>query len=201
VARALLVWVPLAVAATGLALLVAVTVQQVIRTGADEPQVQLAEDAAARLDAGAAPAAVVPPATVDLARSLAPYVLVFDGRGTLLAGSATVHGQAPDFPSGVLASARARGENRVTWQPEADVRSATVTVPWHGGYVVAGRSLREPEARVDRLQLLIAALWLALAAGTGGVTLVAAFAYSVLVDTPTRGSSLGRAVRHGLQRF
>src|SRR5436190_8138570 len=196
VARAILIWVPLAVAATGLALLVDVAAQQVIRTSADEPQVQLAEDAAAHLDAGATPVGVVPPGTVDLARSLAPYVLVFDDRGALLAGSATLHGQAPSFPSGVLASARARGENRVTWQPEAGVRSATVTVPWRGGYVVAGRSLREAEARVDRLQLLIAAFWLALVAGTGGVALVASFAFSLLFDTG-RGSNARGAISTG----
>jgi hypothetical protein len=186
-----MVWAPLAAAATGLALLVAVAAQQVIRSGANEPQVQLAEDAAARLDAGTSPAAVVPPGTVDLARSLAPYLLVFDDGGALLAGSATLHGQAPSFPAGALASARARGENRVTWQPEPGVRSATVAVPWHGGYVVAGRSLREEEARVDRLQLLVAALWLALVAGTAGVALLASFAYTLLVANPGSALNLG----------
>ena len=39
-----------------------------------------------------------------------------------------------------------RGEDRLTWQPEPGVRSATVVVHYQGaqaGFVMAGRSLRE----------------------------------------------------------
>lgn len=183
IGRALLMWVPLSVATTGLALLVAVVAQQAIRSGADEPQVQLAEDTAALLDAGASPATVMPTGatgTVDMARSLAPYVLVFDDRGQLAAGSATLRGQPPPYPPGVLAAARARGEHRVTWQPAPGVRSATVAVPWRGGTVVAGRSLREAEARTSRLSALVAVAWLAVLAATGATALVCAGIDAVL---------------------
>src|SRR5205807_10608115 len=102
----------------------------------------------------------------DIGRSLTPFVLVYDQRGQLVAGSATLHGQPPTYPNGVLTIARERGEHRVTWQPEPGVRSATVVVPWSGGTVVAGRSLREEEARVDRLQALIGVAWLAVIGGS-----------------------------------
>src|SRR5947209_1380365 len=147
VVRAFLAWLPLAVATTGIALLVAVTAQQVIRGGANEPQLQLAEDAAARLEAGAAPSAVLPADRVDLVRSLAPYVMVFDTAGHLVASSATLDGAAPSYPPGVLANTRGPAGNRITWQPGPGLRFATVAMPWRGGYVVTGRSLREAERR------------------------------------------------------
>jgi hypothetical protein len=52
----------------------------------------------------------------------------------------------------------------VTWQPEPSVRIASVVVAYGGaqpGFVLAGRSLRESEVRVDRLTSLLAAGWLA----------------------------------------
>ncbi len=51
-------------------------------------------------------------------------------------------------------SASRVGEDRITWQPEPGIRSAVVVVHYTGatpGYVMAGRSLREVEWRIDRL--------------------------------------------------
>jgi hypothetical protein len=121
---------------------------------------------------------------VELERSLAPYVLVYDERGELLAGSATLHGRAPVYPAGALATARSRGSNRVTWQPEPGVRSATVVIPWRDGTVVAGRSLREEERRVEHLQMLVGALWLAVVVGTAVAALVASLTYVMLTAPP-----------------
>ena len=183
-ARAAVLWVPLAVAITGMGMLVAVAVQQVIRSGANEPQVQLAEDAAAHLNAGAMPAAVLPAGEpVDMAHSLAPYVLVFDTGGRVVAGSATLHSQMPDYPTGVFAQTsriNRPGGYRVTWQPEPGVRSASVVVPWKGGFVVAGRSLRLEEERTGALYAVIAASWLVTVVGAAGACLVASFARSLV---------------------
>jgi hypothetical protein len=57
--RMVLAFVPLAVLATCLAGLIYVVVQQDLRTGANDPQRQLAEDAATKLNAGVAPSAIV----------------------------------------------------------------------------------------------------------------------------------------------
>jgi hypothetical protein len=170
VRRAVLMFIPLAVVITALCGLAYLIGQQGQRTGANDPQVELAEDAAARLDAGETAAAVVgtgPP--VDLARSLAPFIVVYDPAGTSLATDGQLDGAPPAVPKGVLDAARARGVNTVTWQPRAGVRIATVTVPWKGGTVTAGRSLRLVEERVDDLTRLVGLAWIV----TLGATLVA----------------------------
>jgi hypothetical protein len=58
---------------------------------------------------------------------------------------------------GVFDTVRARGKDRATWQPENGVRSATVAVRWHGGFVVAGRSLRLTEQHVEQTRLVVGA--------------------------------------------
>jgi hypothetical protein len=153
--------VPLAVLATLLAGLIFVVAQQGLRTGADEPQLQLAEDAARALDAGTAPAVVTGPPTVDIGESLAPWVTVFDTAGHVLATSGRLDGADPAPPIGVLDHAVTDAPNRVTWQPRDGVRQATVTARWSGGTVMAGRSLREVERRVDVTQQLVALGWAA----------------------------------------
>ena len=161
VRTAFAVFLPFAVLATLLGGLVAVVAQQDLRTGADSPQLQLAEDAARALDTGAAAATVTGPATVDIAGSLAPFVVVFDASGHVLATSGRLDGADPAPPAGVLEHAAAGNPNRITWQPRPGVRVATVTVRWSGGRVMAGRSLREVERRVDVTQELVFLGWAA----------------------------------------
>jgi hypothetical protein len=162
--RAILVFLPLAILATGLAGLVYLVAQQEGRWLANDPQVQLAEDAAARLDAGGRPSDQVGPVRVEIARSLAPFVVVYNATGTILATDGTLDGQPPALPAGVLEGARSSGRNAVTWQPRPGVRVATVTVPWSGGSVLAGRSLQLVEEDADRLGLIVGAAWLAILA-------------------------------------
>jgi hypothetical protein len=170
---AIAVFLPLAVLGTLLAGLVAVVAQQVLRTGADSPQLQLAEDAARALDGGAAPSAVTGPVTVDLGQSLAPFVVVLDAGGHVLATSGRLDGADPAPPIGVLEHAAAGAPNRVTWQPRAGVRMATVTARWSGGTVLAGRSLQEVERRVDVVQQLVALGWAATMVALAVASLVA----------------------------
>jgi hypothetical protein len=125
--RAILVWVPIAVALTGICGVVYTSVQQSLRQGANDPQIQMAEDAASNLETGAVPSSVLPSRQVELSTSLQPYVMVFDRANQLVATSATLHGQAPPFPPSVLQNAR--GQDRLTWQPEVGVRSAVVVQP------------------------------------------------------------------------
>jgi hypothetical protein len=145
-----------------LAGLVYVAVQQSYRQGANDPQIQMAEDAAAQLETGQQPATVVGSTTVDMARSLAPFMIVYDEAGNVLAASVQLDGSVPPIPPGVLAAAQQSGENRLTWQPQEGVRMASVVTRFggsHPGYVLAGRSLREVEARVDRLTQVTGLAW------------------------------------------
>ena len=71
----------------------------------------------------------------------------------------------------------------MTWQPRSGVRIAAVVVPWRGGTVLAGRSLRLVETREDEALLLAAGGWL--------VGLVVIGASSVVAATiwPSRGGA------------
>lgn len=151
---------PLAVLATAAAGLVYAAVQYDLRSGANDPQVQLAEDAAARLDAGGAPSAQLGSRVVDIAASLAPFIVVYDASDGVLASDGRLDGSPPRPPSGVLDVARRTGRDIVTWQPREGVRIAVVVVPWRGGTVLAGRSLRLVEQREDELLLLFGLAWL-----------------------------------------
>jgi hypothetical protein len=138
-----------------------------LRTGANDPQVQMAEDAARQLAAGIEPAAVVPRGgVVPVESSLATWLAVYDANGTPLLSSGSYAGKAPDLPGGVLEFARKQGGHRLSWQPRPGVRQALVVVPVpDAGYVVAGRSLREVEARKQQVLELVLLAWLVGLAG------------------------------------
>ncbi len=183
IARVVRTWLPGVVAATILAGLVYAALQQTLRMGANDPQIQMAEDTAAAVGAGTDARGLVPSPTVDVAHSLAPFLIVFDRDGRVVASSAALDGATPPLPAGVLDATRQRGENRLTWQPRPGVRIASVVTAVNGGadgYVLAGRSLREVESRIDQLGLLVTLAWLALV----GATLVVAVLVTLLSGMP-----------------
>ena len=68
------------------------------------------------------------------------------------------------MPSGVFDYTRQNKEDRVSWQPETGVRIAAVVVAYGGaqpGFVLAGRSLREVEARESQIEQITGIAWLA----------------------------------------
>ncbi|HEV2013769.1 MAG TPA: hypothetical protein VGR77_07805 [Candidatus Dormibacteraeota bacterium] len=174
--RAFAIWLPVTAAATLVILLIFATVQQDLRLGANDPQIQMAEDAAAHLDAGASPTAVLPSERIDIAHSLAPFVIVFDRQGQPLASSAALRGETPLPPHGVFTSVPNNGRNQVTWQPAPGVRSATIVVAYAHGYVLAGRSLRVVEERESSLGNSAIVAWLGMFLFTGIAALVGSWA-------------------------
>jgi hypothetical protein len=151
-------WLLIAIIVTGLSGLLYAVVQQDIRHAADDPQIQMAEDTAARLANGQQVQNVVPAEKVDIAKSLAPYIIVFDTTGKPIASSAQLDGQTPIIPSGVFDYVRQNDEDRLTWQPQPGVRSAVVVTQFQGpnsGFVLAGRSLREVEKREDDIMQIV----------------------------------------------
>lgn len=173
--RALTVFVPVVVAATILTLLLYAVAQQDLRTGANDPQIQMAEDAAARLDTGADPVSVVPTRLVDIGHSLAPYLIVFGHDGQPLASSAILDGQLPTPPDGVFGNIPAGGRHEITWAPRPDVRQAAVIVAYSGGFVLAGRSLRVVEQREDALGRLTILFYIVVLAATGFAAVIASW--------------------------
>jgi hypothetical protein len=156
--------------ATGLALALYAIPQSVLRQGANDPQIALAGDLAAKLEQGVTPAAAVPSASVDIARSLSPFVIVYDDQGHPLASQAELNGQTPILPAGVFSNVRQRGEERLSWQPvlgsEHSVRIAAVIERVQGvnggqsGFVLAGRNMREVESRISQVSQMAGLTWI-----------------------------------------
>jgi hypothetical protein len=180
-AAALRKGLPLASAATLLVFFAYLVGQQVYRTSANDPQIQIAEDAAGQLTAGARPDSLVDEThLVDVATSLAPWTAIYDDSGNVIASSARLHGAMPQIPAAIFAAARDGSEQRVTLQPEGGVRAAVVIARYTGGqpgYVAVGRSLREVDIRQGNLLSLAIVVWF--------VTLLAIFAtYYALEPKP-----------------
>jgi hypothetical protein len=141
--------------------------QQVLRQGLNDPQIQLADDLTARLEQGTAPADAVPAGSVDMARSLAPFVIVYDDQGRPLASQALLNGAIPAPPEGVFDYVRQHGQERVSWQPMLGnvrgVRIASIVQRVggaHPGFVLAGRNMREVEAREQQVGHMAGLAWL-----------------------------------------
>ncbi len=171
-ARPILVFnaVVLTALATGLSLALYAIPQSVLRQGANDPQIALAGDLAAKLEQGVTPAAAVPSASVDIARSLSPFVIVYDDQGHPLASQGQLNGQTPIPPAGVFSNVRQRGEERLSWQPVLGsghgVRIAAVVERVEGingaqsGFVLAGRNMREVESRISQVSQMAGLTWI-----------------------------------------
>jgi hypothetical protein len=165
---------------TGLALALYAIPQQVLRQGANDPQIAMATDLVAVFERGdmadlirqgAMPAVAGGSGGVDMAYSLSPFVIVYDDQGRPLASQAQLDGKAPAPPAGVFDFVRLHGEERLSWQPRHGVRIAAVVQRVggaHPGFVLAGRSLREVEAREEQVRQMAGLTWI----GMLGVILV-----------------------------
>lgn len=169
-------WLPLAVAISGLCGLVYLAVQQNIRSGADDPQIQIAGGVTENLNSGQDPTKIIPNFNIDISKSLDVFVAVFDNDGKVKASSAQLNNLV--VPEGVFNYVRNHGENRFTWQPTAGVRSAVVVTKYKDGFVLVGRSLREVERREDRLLQQVGLAWAAIMAATFFATAFLEFAVS-----------------------
>jgi hypothetical protein len=158
--RSVALWLPVAGAATVLAFAIYGGIQQAQRADADDPQIQMARDAAAALAAGASPQAVASGPQVDVAQSLAPWLAIYGADGTPLAATGSYGGKPPVIPDQARSDARG-GELTFTWEPSAGVRLATVVEPYPGGTVVAARSMELVEQRESRTLAIAAGAWLA----------------------------------------
>jgi sensor histidine kinase regulating citrate/malate metabolism len=154
------VWLTLVFVITLLCGLIYASVQQSLRQGANDPQIQIAEDLADRLN----PLTQIPnfSQTVDLKKSLSTFVIIYNHDGKPITSTAYLDNQIPSPPIGVFQNAEKNKENRVTWEPQDQIRIAAVIVPFGNqtGFILAGRSLREVEKRVDRITAFTFIIWL-----------------------------------------
>src|SRR5579884_2248349 len=97
--RVLKQWLPLSVGLSVICFIMYAVVQQDIRIGANDPQIQMAEDTAASLNSHQN---ISLPGKIDVAKSLAPFTIVYDKHGTVVSSNAVLYGKTPDIPSGAL---------------------------------------------------------------------------------------------------
>lgn len=155
-------WLGYAAVVTLLCFLVYIVAQQNFRQSANDPQYQLAQDAANAINNGIAPKSLAGTATLDIASTLSPYLLIYDANGNLVTNNITLDGKTPHLPEGALNSTRSGGTNVVTWQPRPGIRQATVIRVTRNGYiVVAGRSLQTVEDNISTLGMQVLFGWIA----------------------------------------
>jgi len=137
--------------------------QFILRSSANDPQVELAENTAQNLANGTSLDHALPSESiVDVRTSISPYVIIYDDAGNILSTNARLNNQLPEIPHGVLEYARKHDEHRVTWQPESGTRSALVVKHFSGttsGFVIAGRNLREVEKNDNMLLIAVGVAW------------------------------------------
>lgn len=161
-------FLPLVVLITGVFLSMYVLSQQVLRQDANDPQIQMSEDIANALSEGKEVKNLVPQ-KIELTQSIAPFIIIYDKNGKVISSTVALSGETPDIPQGVLLSAKANGQNRLTWQPATNVREAIVVTYFNNkseGYVLAGRSLQEVEQRENQILKLAGIGWIATLVGS-----------------------------------
>ena len=174
------VWLPFAVVISAFSLLAYASVQQTYRQGANDPQIQMANDAANSLMDGKSVDSLLPAAKIPVEKSLSPFLIFYDNQGQVLGSSVTLNGATPQLPDGVLQSTREMGgENRRTWAPREGIRIAAVIVSYRDGFVLAGRNLREVEAREAQTSNFASLTWVLAIIGT---LIVIAFGEFFLAD-------------------
>jgi hypothetical protein len=156
-------WFPLAVTLTMVCGIIYLAGQQNYRQDANDPQYQMAEDAANAISHGADPKSLVSGTSAELNSSLSPYLIIFDEQQQPVASTILLNGQVPRLPSGVLAFVKAKGVDVITWKPREGMRQALVVTKTGGSklyYVAAGRSLRLAEQRIALLGQQLTFWWL-----------------------------------------
>ncbi len=175
--KTLAVWLPLAFIVTILFGVVYAVNKQMSRQGANDPQIRVAEDAVHNLENGSTIERIVPKEKIDLEKSLATFIIVYNNAHEPVASSALLHNTIPTPPKGVFEYTDNYTINRVTWEPYKDLRYAIVVYKYvapQSGYVLVGRSLREVEHRDSLLAMMLA--------GALGFTLVASYALIVILN-------------------
>lgn len=157
--QTLRLWLLSVVIGGGVTLFTYMAVQQSLRLGLNQPQLQIAEDTADRLSQGATPASILPSTTVDESRSLSPFVTVVDGNIHVLASSGKIDSKVPLPPASAFPDSQKRGSDWFTWQHDNNsIRDAAVIVPFSSGslkgYVLVARSMSQVEDDIAHITVL-----------------------------------------------
>lgn len=148
---------------TVLSALIYVSVQQSYRSGANDPQLQLANDITNALRKNHPIEHLLPKDTIEISENTAPFIVLYNDKGEPIQSTGLLDGNLPQLPQGVFDFARRNGEDVVTWQPKKGVRMAMVVeslASSNVAFVAAGRSLKEVEKREGNLATMVMIGWL-----------------------------------------
>jgi hypothetical protein len=138
--------------------LIYLAVQQSYRSGANDPQLQVARDISERLKNNQSIDQLMAGDTVDISKSLAVFKVLYDLQGVPIQSNGLLDGKSLQMPKGVFDFAKENGEDVLTWQPRRGVRMATVVEFVRSpsvAFVAVGRSLEETEKRVSNLTIML----------------------------------------------
>ncbi|HEV8084010.1 MAG TPA: hypothetical protein VGP55_12450 [Chitinophagaceae bacterium] len=147
---------------TVISVIIYAAVQQVYRSGANDPQIQIARDINSNLRQGK-PVENFFTDTIDISQSLSVFNVLCNDAGKPIRSSGLLQNKMPVIPVGVFEFAKKNGEHEVTWQPQPGVRMAMVIVASSSspvGFVASGRSIQEIEIRVHNLITIIFFGWM-----------------------------------------
>ncbi len=133
----------------------AITFQQLLRRGANQPQIQMAQNYAAGFGSGSLHPDSIPAAHIDLASSLEPFVILYNADGNPVRTTGYLNDAAPTPPPGVLAYLHTHSTDNFTWQPRRGIRIAAVAQRidgLHPGFILVGRSLTLVQQQEDLLR-------------------------------------------------
>jgi len=142
--------------------LIYVSVQQSYRSGANDPQLQVARDISQRLNKSQSINELMNGDTVEISQSLAIFKIFFNNNGDPVQSTGLLDGKLPQIPKGVFDFTKANGEDAFTWQPRKGIRMAMVVESVQGlgiAFVAAGRSLKEVEKRISNLTTMLLIGW------------------------------------------
>ena len=139
------------------------TVQQAHRSGANDPQLQIAGDIGHKIKNEDIVSKWFSGDTIDISQSLSSFTALYNDKGEPVASTGLLNGRMPSLPKGVFDVANKNGENVFTWQPQTGVRVAVVLQSLRSSsysFVAVGRSLVEVEKREENLRWIVLISWL-----------------------------------------
>ena len=170
--RGRVIWVFAAVVVTALFGIIFTTAWLSLDAAADDPQISMAQNFAAKLDAGSGPATLLGN-KIEITTDASPFIIVYGLDGNIVAGNGYLGGSIPTIPLGVLKHSKGSSAYTVTWQPTKETKIAVASVRSHNYYVLSGRVMTDTERRINAVGLYIISIWLISMAGIAAANVIA----------------------------
>ena len=143
--------------------LIYVSVQHAHRSGANDPQLQIALDLKNAIETNQSTVKWMSGDSIEISKSLSVFKTFYNANGEPLQSTGFLDAQLPKMPKGVFAFTTKCRENVITWQPRTGVRVAMVVEAVNSSqiaFVAVGRSLKEVEKRESTLVTMVLVGWL-----------------------------------------